>query len=412
MTRQAQAELAGTAAAAAFEPPEPEARAASAPAGDRSRQAMLAGSMEDARILVWYASRAGVPVEEEVMKNLAETRTAHEQGQWSAAHEARFWTALNKLARAVRPVTVASIKASAEYGGSSHEKTRRVVQRYRRATLGVLLLLLVAQIYWLIGNNFATQIDALQKDVSTRMDTLARLQGQLRAVEVDLEEESGRLIALMSADRPEEVLLPARRRVTELSRQQQELGIDIARNQRLLEAATNMLASSQILLQGWDIFTGEEDPLRILTASRGSAATTGREAPTAGTDSRRRYADNLALLASRSALSTFNQYVLPLLYGLVGALAFILRTLSREMAAVTYSPADNLRYGLRWPLGMLAGITVGWFFDPESLTGVAAIQPLGLAFLAGYGVELLFAGLDRIVSAFTGGDGKARAAPA
>ncbi len=411
MTRQAQAGLAETAPAAGFEPAPRDDEAASPPAGDRSRQAMLAGSMEDAQILIWYASRSGVPVEEEVMKNLAETRSAHEQGRWSPAEEARFWTALNKLARAVRPVTVASIKASTEYGGSSHDRTRRVVQRYRRATLGVLLLLLLAQIYWLIGNNFATQIDTLQGDVSTQMDTLARLQGRLRAVEVDLEEESGRLIALMSADRPEEVLLPARRRVTELSRQQQELEVEIARSERLLEAATNMLASSQILLQGWDIFTGEEDPLRILTASRERATTTGKETAAAA-DPRRRYADNLTLLASRSALSTFNQYVLPLLYGLVGALAFILRTLSREMAAVTYSPADNLRYSLRWPLGMLAGITVGWFFDPESLTGLAAIQPLALAFLAGYGVELLFAGLDRIVSAFTGGDGKSRAAAA
>jgi hypothetical protein len=36
------------------------------------------------------------------------------------------------------------------------------------------------------------------------------------------------------------------------------------------------------------------------------------------------------------------------------------------------------------------------------LTGFAALTPLGLAFLAGYGVELLFTGLDRMVSAFTG----------
>ena len=44
----------------------------------------------------------------------------------------------------------------------------------------------------------------------------------------------------------------------------------------------------------------------------------------------------------------------------------------------------------------------GLFFDPSDLTGFAVIAPLGLAFLAGYGVELLFTGLDRMVSAFTG----------
>ena len=60
---------------------------------------------------------------------------------------------------------------------------------------------------------------------------------------------------------------------------------------------------------------------------------------------------------------------------------------------------------------MLGGVTVGLFFDPADLTGIAAITPLGLALLAGYGVELLFTGLDRIVSAFTGeGADRARTA--
>jgi hypothetical protein len=110
----------------------------------------------------------------------------------------------------------------------------------------------------------------------------------------------------------------------------------------------------------------------------------------------------LGLLNSKSALAVFNQYVLPLLYGLLGALAYILRTLSSEIQNVTFTRGSEIRYSLRWPLGMLGGVTVGLFFDPADLTGLAAITPLGLAFLAGYGVELLFAGLDRMVSAFTG----------
>jgi hypothetical protein len=110
----------------------------------------------------------------------------------------------------------------------------------------------------------------------------------------------------------------------------------------------------------------------------------------------------LGLLNSKSALAIFSQYVLPLLYGLLGALAYILRTLSREIQNVTFTRGSEIRYSLRWPLGMLGGVTVGLFFDPADLSGLAAITPLGLAFLAGYGVELLFTGLDRMVSAFAG----------
>ena len=110
----------------------------------------------------------------------------------------------------------------------------------------------------------------------------------------------------------------------------------------------------------------------------------------------------LALLNSKSMLAILSQYVLPLLYGLLGALAYILRTLSSEIQSVTFTRGSEIRYSLRWPLGMLGGVTVGLFFDPAQLSGFAAITPLGLAFLAGYGVELLFTGLDRLVSAFTG----------
>jgi hypothetical protein len=117
------------------------------------------------------------------------------------------------------------------------------------------------------------------------------------------------------------------------------------------------------------------------------------------------------LIASKSILGIISQYFLPFLYGWLGSLAYILRTLSREIQDVTFTRGSEIRYSLRWPLGMLAGVTVGLFFDPSYFSGFAVITPLGLAFLAGYGVELLFTGLDRMVSAFTGeGAGRAKTA--
>jgi hypothetical protein len=120
-----------------------------------------------------------------------------------------------------------------------------------------------------------------------------------------------------------------------------------------------------------------------------------------------------ALVNSKSTLAVVSQYLLPLLYGLMGSLAYILRTLSSEIQNVTFTRGSEIRYALRWPLGMLGGVTVGLFFEPADFSGLAAITPLGLAFLAGYGVELLFAALDRLVSTFTGdGTGPAKAARA
>jgi hypothetical protein len=108
------------------------------------------------------------------------------------------------------------------------------------------------------------------------------------------------------------------------------------------------------------------------------------------------------LSISKSLPAILSQYLLPLLYDLLGSLTYILRTLSKEIQDVTFTQGSATRYSLRWPLGMLAGVTIGLLFDPTQFAGLAAITPLGVAFLAGYGVELFFTGLDWLVRAFTG----------
>ena len=93
------------------------------------------------------------------------------------------------------------------------------------------------------------------------------------------------------------------------------------------------------------------------------------------------------------------------MYGLLGAYAYILRSLTKQIQRVTFSADSLVTFRLRWPLGMLAGISVGWFFGPDTLpAGLSALQPLAVAFLAGYSVELLFTAMDKLIGAFTASD--------
>ena len=114
----------------------------------------------------------------------------------------------------------------------------------------------------------------------------------------------------------------------------------------------------------------------------------------------------VAFATLKMILDFLAAYLLPALYGLLGACAFVLRQLSadlsRDFSTLRFAHDSRVRYSLRLNIGVLAGLAVGWFIDPTQEGSVVAnLSPLALAFVAGYGSDLLFAVLDRIVNAFS-----------
>lgn len=134
----------------------------------------------------------------------------------------------------------------------------------------------------------------------------------------------------------------------------------------------------------------------------GSAPATG-----ADTGGDRENDVEVALATLKMILDFLAAYLLPALYGLLGACAFVLRQLaadlSRDVAESRSAYASSVRYSLRLNIGVLAGLAVGWFVDPTQAGSVVAnLSPLALAFVAGYGSDLVFALMDRIVTTFSG----------
>ena len=106
--------------------------------------------------------------------------------------------------------------------------------------------------------------------------------------------------------------------------------------------------------------------------------------------------------STKVVLSVLHRYILPLLYGLLGASVYILRTLSSQIRARTYSEASNIDFRIRLYLGTLGGMVSAWFINPEVAGGlVKSLSPYAIAFLAGYSVELLFAVMDKVIGAFS-----------
>jgi len=88
-------------------------------------------------------------------------------------------------------------------------------------------------------------------------------------------------------------------------------------------------------------------------------------------------------------------WLLPFLYGLLGACVYVMRRLLFDTKAAV---VENVVVVLRLALGALAGVAIGWFAAPNG--GSAAISPVStlpyaLAFMAGFSIDILFTILDR-----------------
>lgn len=322
--------------------------------------------IQEAYILLEYATSQGKAIDQQVIAVIVSSKHALQADEWDAEKEIQFWNAYNTLAKMVAPVTIVSLKTTYAI---SHDNQGNVVVResmadnavknYQRWTLLVLAVLLLTQIYWLFGRGIIDEVKINLPDQISRIEEkiIVPMQGiMMEAESQELDEE--------------------RFLILETIRVQYE---DEQRNLR------SSVDSYYGILWGWSRIICLEIFCRVTEEEYKKGGFT-------------RVVHTAELI-----LKPIQLYILPLLYGLLGASAYVLRHLTSQIKDLTYSPSSNARYKLRLQLGSLSGWGVGWFIsvDPNSGTMFQALSPMALSFLAGYSVELLFAAMDKIVSAFS-----------
>jgi hypothetical protein len=219
---------------------------------------------------------------------------------------------------------------------------------YRAVFYGALAVMLVFQCYFLFGSRVHEQVGKLQTE-------------QLELFGAQKMQEEGSVA--VARDLEEELRQNAQR-----------------------QAAYRELALRLVPYSGWSVVAASDAE------------------PNLGTLPDSRF--EVAFATLKMILDFLAAYLLPALYGLLGACAFVLRQLSadlsRDFSTLRFAHDSRVRYSLRLNIGVLAGLAVGWFIDPTQEGSVVAnLSPLALAFVAGYGSDLLFAVLDRIVNAFS-----------
>ncbi|MGH8531741.1 MAG: hypothetical protein ACREV1_03180 [Gammaproteobacteria bacterium] len=101
---------------------------------------------------------------------------------------------------------------------------------------------------------------------------------------------------------------------------------------------------------------------------------------------------------ARSLLSILSQYVLPLILGLLGAIAYLVRRSLFNLAYNSYAPSVAGQFSMRLCLGGLLGVIGGIMLSlDEAELETYSLSTVVVAFLMGYSVEFAFTLFDRLI---------------
>ena len=313
---------------------------------------------EDADALLYYAVSTGRDVGAAIRDPIVRTHRAVTDGKAvTTDEEAEFLAAYAKLAAMVLPTTAATLRATSRtvrrpwlWRQFSHEpisEAQRVA--YRFGFLALILILVIGAAEW--TRTFINSVVIDQAEHTRVMEELRTT----RAAQKRLVEQ----IALL--DRERQGTADSLR--AGLVRQREELDVRVqllddreAGLSRRIQAGYETL--DRILPFVWNELRNVITPVATIVAV----------------------------------------LVLPVLYGALGTCAFVLRTVYAEMVERSFDGRRTGEFMVRIFLGMLSGVSLQWLLVREGQAIPGGVTPAVLAFLGGYGVELLFAAIDRILS--------------
>lgn len=323
--------------------------------GTKIRLERLRPQVASAMRLLSFAAANGKKVDDKVRTSLTAVANALEGGTATAAHEDEFLKSYEELCLQTAPVTAESLEAS----DTRLPDLSRFpwFQRYGQFTLGryvnVLIFILVLVLAGVTLAYYAQGASALARhdELRLRLETLQV--GAAAKASSDAEPQAN---AVQAAKELENI--PAR------------LGMWAT-----LPCKSNFVVRAA-LCSG---------------ADRPSATAANAEAGLSQVE------------AGRAVAARLSGIYLPMLLGWLGAHAFILRKMTRDIQEHTFAKDSSLHHIARSGLGALAGLASTWLLTPEVVGGaqLKSVPTWALAFVAGYGIELVFEFMDRIIAAFT-----------
>lgn len=317
-------------------------------------------ALKQSLTLLQFASGACDNLDPQISLAIAQAVEAEASKSWTADISQKFWHAFNLLCHMIKPVTLDSLST----------------QYPPKFTFWINFIALT---FWSL---VALPIQVYTWEVSTLSDRLTKLSAEMDARVVTLSQDTGQLETTLrhnNKDHSEESDLAALRL---------KVGTD---TDAVADEARSLLDSAAFLQRLATLRYGEDVKQKYAaSASRDNAESLSplRSAKLAA----------LQAQGNASVLTGIGQlFLLPTLLGAIGALAYVVRSISEQVRNRTFSSTSFLRNVSRGMLGALMGAVIGLFGD---VSGKLNLSPLAVAFLAGYGVEAVFSMFDGLINRF------------
>ncbi len=369
----------------------------------------IAAAIEDAQLLLQYAARKGIAIDEHDLSVLIESKFLYQNDKLNAESERLFWRSFTNVTRAMKPVTIQSLRSVhrplKKNGRHAASDVDKIVSHYRTFAILSLIALLIIQVYLIIGVTAKTKSNELFEEkatIKTKIDEIKRIK------ELTHEDSKSDSYIIELQDQYKEI------------EQRQDANYELLRawNKVWLTLLLKDEFQGKITEYHETVYSAEFGKLETSiqsqngnenNAAQGEINQHGNlDALQAVLREKRLEREHdiarnqffLNTLSSEYVAVALGRYILPLLYGLLGTIFFVLRTLSKEVHSLTYMPMTEINYRLRIPTGALAGLTISWFFTGNTLS--FGLSGFAVAFLTGYNVELLFFLMDKVASQLTG----------
>jgi hypothetical protein len=350
----------------------------------------ISEKLVDAELLLAYAAETGIKVDDAIQRGVLKARLAKDGAGFTEETASILLSSLTALAEVVKPVTVESLNTCA-----NKEDVRGQIESFRRVAIAIGIVILVFSFGTFISSRVSERISA---DVTTANGLASKLSAELgpppptNSVKVERKEPANNIPA--SSIAPEETRwgqggpprgVGEKEVITDLQQ--------FAANMREIDGFARQLrpfvlylvADTDAELRTNGHFQLTPGLTNLLSREFAQKVQVYQEVRDFGNN----ITETVAVYYGAMAAC-----VLPVLYALLGAEAYLLRSYEDQIKNHTFTSSG--RRPARYLVAGIGGMVVGLFNVAQGIT----LSPFAIAFLVGYAADIFFAFLDGSLQMF------------